>query len=124
MVWTVDLPKPVSKEKPMNFEILIPITLFICIVYAIKVVVDARVRQRMVNAGGSAELVNSVLRDEELRRRHSSLRWGIVLLSVGLGFGLIQWFGWQEVTPGLIAVLAGATGLGNLVFFAISRRIG
>ena len=108
----------------MNFEILIPISLFICIVYAIKVVVDARVRQRMVNAGGSAELVNSVLRDEELRRRHSSLRWGIVLLSVGLGFGLIQWFGWQEVTPGLIAVLAGATGLGNLVFFAISRRIG
>ena len=108
----------------MNFEILIPISLFICIVYAIKVVVDARVRQRMVNAGGSAELVNSVLRDEEQRRRHSSLRWGIVLLSVGLGFGLIQWFGWQEVTPGLIAVLAGATGLGNLVFFAISRRIG
>ena len=76
-----------------------------------------------MNAGGSAELVNSVLRDEEQRRRHSSLRWGIVLLSVGLGFGLIQWFGWQEVTPGLIAVLAGATGLGNLVFFAISRRI-
>lgn len=108
----------------MNFEILIPISLFICIVYAIKVVVDARVRQRMVNAGGSAELVNSVLRDEEQRRRHSSLRWGIVLLSVALGFGLIQGFGWQEVTPGLIAVLAGATGLGNLVFFAISRRIG
>ncbi|MFC5436430.1 DUF6249 domain-containing protein [Rhodanobacter umsongensis] len=108
----------------MNFEILIPITLFICIVYAIKVVVDARARQHMVNAGGSTELVNSVLRDEELRRRHSSLRWGIVLLSVGLGFGLIQWFGWQEVTPGLIAVLAGATGVGNLVFFAISRRIG
>ncbi|MEO8999243.1 MAG: DUF6249 domain-containing protein [Rhodanobacter sp.] len=107
----------------MNFEILIPITLFICIAYAIKVVVDARVRQRMVNAGSSTELVNSVLRDEELRRRHSSLRWGIVLLSVGLGFGLIQWFGWQEVTPGLVAVLAGATGLGNLVFFAISRRI-
>jgi len=108
----------------MNFEILIPISLFICIVYAIKVVVDAMARRHMVNAGGSAELVNSVLRDEELRRRHSSLRWGIVLLSVGLGFGLIQWFGWQEVTPGLIAVLAGATGLGNLVFFAISRRIG
>lgn len=108
----------------MNFEILIPISLFICIVYAIKVVVDAMARRHLVNAGGSAELVSSVLRDEELRRRHSSLRWGIVLLSVGLGFGLIQWFGWQEVTPGLIAVLAGATGLGNLVFFAISRRIG
>jgi hypothetical protein len=108
----------------MNFGDLIPISLFICIAYSIKVVVDARVRQRMVNAGGSAELVNSVMRDEELRRRHSSLRWGTVLLSLCLGFGLIQWFGWQEVTPGLIAVLAGATGLGNLVFFAVSRKIG
>jgi hypothetical protein len=108
----------------MNFEILIPISLFVCIAYAIKVVVDARVRRQMVNAGGSEVLVNSVLRDEELRRRHSSLRWGIVLVALALGFGLIQWFGWQDVTPGMIAVLAGVTGLGNLAFFAISRRIG
>ncbi|HZX70725.1 MAG TPA: DUF6249 domain-containing protein [Rhodanobacter sp.] len=107
----------------MDFAIMIPISLFICIAYAIKVVVDARVRRQMVASGGSEELVNSVLRDEELRRRHSSLRWGIVLLALGVGFGLIQWFGWQEVTPGLIAVLALATGLGNLAFFAISRKL-
>jgi hypothetical protein len=107
----------------MNFDILLPITLIVGIVYAIKVVVDARFRRHMVNTGGSVEVVNSLLRDEQMRRRHSSLRWGIVLLSVALGFGLIEWFGWKEITPGLIAVLAGATGLGNLVFFAISRRI-
>ena len=107
----------------MNFEIFIPIVLFICIAYAIKVVVDSRVRSRMVSAGGSEELVKSIMVDEEQRRRHSSLRWGIVLVSVGLGFALIQWFGWQEVTPGMVAVLAGATGLGNLVFFAISRKL-
>ncbi|GAA0887662.1 hypothetical protein [Rhodanobacter soli] len=108
----------------MDFAVLIPISLFVCIAYAIKVCVDARVRRQMVNAGGSEELVNSVLRDEELRRRHSSLRWGIVLVALALGFGLIQWFGWQDVTPGLVAVLAGATGLGNLAFFAISRKLG
>lgn len=108
----------------MNFDILIPIVLFICITYAIKVVVDARVRGRMMAAGGSEELVNSIMREEEQRRRHSSLRWGIVLLSVGVGFGLIQWFGWQEVTAGMVAVLARATGFGNLAFFAIARRLG
>ncbi|CAM0997562.1 DUF6249 domain-containing protein [Rhodanobacter sp. Root179] len=107
----------------MNFEILIPIVLFICIAYTIKVVVDARVRGRMIGAGGSEELVKSILLDEEQRRRHSSLRWGIVLIFVGLAFGLIQWFGWQEVTPGMVAVLAGATGLGNLVSFAVSRKL-
>ena len=108
----------------MDFGDLIPISLFVCIAYTIKVCVDAFVRRRMVDTGGSPDLVASVLRDEELRRRHSSLRWGIVLLSVALGFGLIQWFGWQEVTPGMIAVLAGATGLGNLASFAISRKLG
>ncbi|MEO5812863.1 MAG: DUF6249 domain-containing protein [Rhodanobacter sp.] len=108
----------------MDFSMLIPISLFVCIAYVIKVVVDARVRQRMVDSGGSEELVTSVLRDEGLRRRHSSLHWGIVLVALAIGFGLIQWFGWQTVTPGLIAVLAAVTGLGNLVFFAISRRIG
>jgi hypothetical protein len=107
----------------MHIE-LVPISLFVCIAYAIKVCVDAMVRRRVVTAGSSPELVASLLREEELRRRHSSLRWGIVLLSVALGFGLIQWFGWQEVTPGLVAVLAGATGLGNLVFFMMSRRLG
>ncbi|MEO7072311.1 MAG: DUF6249 domain-containing protein [Rhodanobacter sp.] len=108
----------------MNFEILIPITLFVCVAYAIKAVVDARVRSRMVSHGGSDELVNSLLHDEQLRRRQSSLRWGIVLVSVAVGFALIQWFNWQEVTPGLVAVLAACTGLGNLAFFAISRRMG
>ena len=108
----------------MNFDSLIPITLFICIAYVIKAVVDARVRSRLVGAGGAEELVNSLMRDEEQRRRQSSLRWGIVLLSLAVGFGLIQWYGWQEVTPGVIAVLAAATGLGNLVSFAVARRLG
>jgi hypothetical protein len=106
-----------------NCDILLPITLLIGIVYTIKVVVDAMLRRHIVNAGGSVEVVNSLLPDDQLRRRHSSLRWGIVLLSVALGFGLVQWFGWKEITPGLIAVLTGATGLGSLVFFAIARRI-
>ena len=107
----------------MDYGILVPISVFVCIAYSIKVCVDAMVRRRMVDAGGSADLVDSLLREERQRRHHSSLRWGIVLLSVALGFGVIQWIGWTEVTPGLVAVLAGATGLGNLVFFAISRRL-
>ena len=107
----------------MNFEILIPISLFVCITYAIKVVVDARVRRQMVTVGGSEELVRSVLQGDELRRRHASLHWGIVLVALAIGFGLIQAFGWQDLNPGMVAVLAGATGLGNLVFYGIARKL-
>ena len=107
----------------MNFGDLIPISLFICIAYSIKVCVDAMVRRHMVNAGGSEELVNSILRDEDQRRRHSSLRWGITMLALALGFGIVEGRGWQEITPGAIAVLVGALGLGNLAFFAVSRKL-
>jgi hypothetical protein len=108
----------------MNFEILIPITLFISIVYAIKVVLDARVRRALISTNGSEELVRSMLAGEDLRARHSSLRWGITLVAVGLGFGLIEAGGWNEITPGVIAVLAGATGLGNLAYYMFTRRMG
>jgi hypothetical protein len=107
----------------VNFEILIPITLFVCIAYAIKAIVDARVRRQMVTVGGSEELVRSVLQGYELRRRHSSLHWGIVLVALAIGFGLIQAFGWRDLTPGMVAVLVGATGLGNLVFYAMARKL-
>ena len=81
-------------------------------------------RSRLIGVGGTQELIDSLMHDEEQRRRLSSLRWGIVLLSVAAGFGLIQWYGWQELTPGVVAVLAAATGLGNLVSFAVARRLG
>jgi len=106
----------------MELEFLIPIVLFICITYAIKAVVDARVRRQMVSANGSEELVRSILEGEESRRRHASLRWGIVMVALAIGFVLIEAFGWDEVTPGVIAVLLGATGLGNLAYYAAARK--
>ena len=58
-----------------------------------------------------------------MRQKHSSLRWGVTLIAIAVGFGLIEAGGWQEVTPGVIAVLAGATGVGNLAYYFLSRRM-
>jgi len=108
----------------MNFEILIPITLFLAIAYTIKAVVDARVRKQMVDSNGSQDLVRSMLEGEEIRRRHGSLRWGITLVALSIGFGLVQASGWTEINPGVIAVLVGATGLGNLAYYLLARKLG
>lgn len=104
--------------------ILVPITLFVCIAYAIKVVVDAHVRRKMVESGGSQELLRSILEGEEVRRRHGSLRWGVVLVALAVGFAVIEALGWTEPTPGIFAVLLGATGLGNLAYYFAARRLG
>ena len=108
----------------MQFELLIPITFFIAVAYVIKVIVDARTRRALIGANGSEELVRSIMAGEDLRQKHSSLRWGVTLIAIAVGFGLIEAGGWQEVTPGVIAVLAGATGLGNLAYYFLSRRMG
>lgn len=105
----------------MRFEVLIPITLFFCITYAIKLLVDARTRSKLIAANGSEELIRSLVQNEEQQRRHASVRWGVVLVCLAVGFALIEFFGWDDVTPGAIAVLLGATGVGNLVSYYISR---
>lgn len=107
----------------MNFGMLIPITLFICITYAIKLLVDARTRSKLIAANGSEELIRSLVQNEEQQRRHASVRWGVVLVCLAVGFALIEFFGWDDVTPGAIAVLLGATGVGNLVSYYISRDL-
>lgn len=105
----------------------VPIVLFLCVtygfVYAVKAIVDARMRSLLARSGTSEELIRTILQGEEQQRRHGSLRWGLILVSVAVGFGLIAAFGWNDITPGVIAVLAGTTGLGNLAFFAVSARL-
>ncbi len=108
----------------MDIAIFVPIALFICITYAIKAVVDARVRKQLVSSNGSAELVQSIMASDETNRRLSSLRWGITMVALAIGFGIVQATGWADINPGVIAVLVGALGLGNLGFYALSRKLG
>jgi hypothetical protein len=106
----------------MDFDVLIPIVLFICITYAIKAVLDARTRAKLIATNGPSDLMRTLVENEAQQSRYASLRWGIVLVSLAVGFGLIQVFGWNEVTPGAVAMLLGATGVGNLVYYSIARN--
>lgn len=107
----------------MDFDILIPITLFISIAYAIKATVDAYTRRRIIESRGTEELVRSLLDGETARRRQAALHWGSVLLALAVGFGLVESIGASDVTPGVIALLLGATGLGNLAYYLLERRL-
>jgi len=108
----------------MQFEILIPIVLFICIFAAIKAVVDARVRSRMAEAHASEELVRAMLLADEQSRRVAALKWGIVLVVVGVAFGAIDLLGLRADAPGTWGLLLGAAGAGMLLFHGIAARKG
>lgn len=112
----------------MNNQGIVPIVLFVCvtfgITYAIKLLVEARVRIKMLQTCASKELIESIVQGEQHIRRMGSLRWGIVLVMEAVGFGIIQYAGWNTITPGVVALLIGALGLGSLVFFLVARRLG
>ena len=106
----------------MDLTNLIPISLFVVIYLSIKAVVDARTRRIMVQSNGSEEMLRSILDGEETRRRQASLRWGTILVALAIGFGLIEAFGWNQASPGVFAILLGATGLGNLAAYFLARN--
>jgi Mg2+/citrate symporter len=105
------------------FEGLIPISLFICILLAIKFVVDAHARRKLVEAHASEELIKAMLQAEEQTRRHSALKWGLVLTLLGLAFGLISALHLQPDNPGAWGLLIGAAGIGMLGYHAIANRL-
>jgi hypothetical protein len=106
-----------------NFEVLIPIVLFVCVVMAIKIVVEARLRKRMVESHVSEDLVKSMLLADEQSRRLSALKWGLVLTSVGLSFGLISALHLDSNNPGSFGLLIGAAGVGMLAYHFIANRV-
>ncbi|MBL8296980.1 MAG: hypothetical protein JNN30_01420 [Rhodanobacteraceae bacterium] len=106
----------------MNTPFLVPIVLFVCIAYVIKLLIEARLRILMLRAGSTDELIRSILDGEAVQRRYASLRSGITLIALAAGFALIEVIGWDDITPGVIAVLAAAVGAGNLAYFALTNR--
>lgn len=106
----------------MDFAVLIPITLFVVIAYIVKVILDGRVRRRLVESSASESLVRSLIEADELARRTSALKWGMVMTSVGVAFGLIEWLDLQAGSPGTFGLLFVAAGIGMLGYHVLAQR--
>lgn len=109
-------------------QALVAISLFVCVTYAftflVKSLLDARARTLLMRDGTDQALLRALMAAEDRQRRYASLRWGIGLIAIAAGFALIAAAGWQDVTPGGIAVLAGALGLGQIAFYFIASKPG
>jgi hypothetical protein len=103
-------------------EMMVPIVLFVCIVFAIKIVMDGRVRRKFAESGVSEDLVRTMLLADEQNRKVSSLKWGLVLVLVGVGFGLIDLLNLGPNDPSTFGIVIGAAGLGMLGFHALASR--
>jgi heme/copper-type cytochrome/quinol oxidase subunit 3 len=107
----------------ISSEIIIFPSLFAALLFSIKAIVDARARTKLLESHSQEHLVQSILKEEERRRRYSALRWGIVLVFLAAGFMVVELENWDHPSPGVLAVLLGTTGLGNIVSYFVCRKL-
>ncbi len=106
----------------MDKSIVVPIGLFVSVVYTIKLLVDARMRYLLFRAG-APDTVQALFEGEEQLRRMGSLRAGTVLVGLALGLAVASAQGWALTTlPGL-AVLLGAWGVALLVGVGVAMAL-
>jgi hypothetical protein len=97
-----------------------PLIALAIVAWLFKTWMEARVRGKLA-AAHSQELIRAILTNDQQARRLAPLRWGIVLVGLAIALAIIDAAGWQEATPGVFAVLLGATGVANLAAFAVSQ---
>lgn len=101
--------------------ILIPFFLALCIVVIIRIVVEARLRRRLAETHATDDLVRSLTNADEELRRQSSLKWGLVLVLMGVSLCLIDLFGLGVEDPTAFGLLIGSAGIGMLAYHALRR---
>lgn len=106
----------------MDKSIIVPIGLFVSVVYTIKLLVDARMRYLFFK-GDAPDTVEALYRGEERARRMGSLRWGLVLLALAAGLALASGMGWAPLSLPSLAVLLASLGLGHLASFVASWKL-
>lgn len=106
-----------------TLAVFIPITFFICITLAIKFIVENGTRRKIVSTNASEDLIRVMFDADERSRKNASMKWGLVLISVGVAFGVIEVFEMRMETPGAFALLSIAAGAALLVHHRLSRTI-
>jgi hypothetical protein len=103
-------------------RVLVPIVLFVCATLAFKMLLEAVIRLRMMQRDRSETSLLALLDADRFQRRMGALRSGIALVALACGAGLIEAFGWRDVTPGAVAAVVLPLGLGELIFFFLNQR--
>ena len=86
-----------------------------------------RALRREADAGPPADFARSVAALARDRTAEPEVeRWLLraLVTVLAIGFGLVEIGGWNDLTPGVLAILLGATGLGNLAYWFIARKQG
>lgn len=103
-------------------DILIPLGFFALVAYISKLISDTRLRRKAIEAGMSEEKASAAYGGSwgEPSTR-AALKWGLVIIALGLGLLLVDLFAISFESPFAYAVLLVATGIALLGYYLIER---
>ncbi len=109
----------------MDLDFLIPIAFFFACVYVIKTISDNRVRNKLIEQGKIDEDAKYLFSNIDQKGWLSALKWGLVLVGIGLAFLFGQLFGPElrmrnEITVGCIFLFP---GIALLIYYFVARNI-
>ena len=105
------------------FHDIVPVTIFIVIAVIVKIMSDNRVRRLAIEKGVVNKDIKFLYYDRFEGKVPSSLKWGFVLIGIGLAvfIGQIVPYGMtEEITIGGMFFLA---GVGLVVYYFVANRI-
>ncbi len=103
-------------------EALIVGIIFFSIVAIVKIVADAATKRRLMERVATDEKAAQALLTHPELMNLSSLKWGMVLVGIGLAWLVSRWmpYYWHDETVfGLMFLLA---GIGMLVYYPIAQK--
>lgn len=106
----------------MSEEILIPMIVFSAIVAVIKIIADTKTRNKLIDKGLVDDKVKQLFAQQAQLQRLSSLKWGMVLVSIGLS--LLISYVWPDLFSdgGTIGLMFLFAGIAFLAYFAVAQK--
>lgn len=107
-------------------EVLLPVsilgTLSIGLVLFTRTLTDYFLRKKMVEKGLVGDDATELLRTQE-ESKLSSLKWGLIIFSGGVGLMLLEVIPYEYNSPLPFGILATCLSLGFLSYFLIARTL-
>ncbi len=105
-----------------NLEVLIPIAFFYVCYLVVKVITDNRVRQKLIDKGLVDEKAKYLFVKNTEMQPMASLKWGIVLIAVGVALFINSAFPLLMEGPASFGLVSLLGGLAFVVYYFIAKN--
>lgn len=105
----------------MSEAIIIVPAVFLSFVLMIKIISDNRIKKMLIERGKVDENVKFLYQNFAARDPLSSVKWGMVLIGIGLAFLLGQLFPYSVSDEAVIGLMFLFAGVGFLVYYFMAK---